>query len=99
MGRIPDVVMAEIGNKARACRLHAVIVGGPLRAIVARKIVPADARIAKIPHHLLAVVRAAIADHEDLEVLHGLEQDGADGEAERRTPVVGRNDDRDRRRL
>ena len=99
MGRIPDVVMAEIGDKARPRRLQPVIVDGPLRAMVAREIVPADARVAEIPHHLLAVVGAAIADHENLEVLHGLEQDGADREAKRRAPVVGRDDDRDRRRL
>ena len=32
------------------------------------------------PHHLFAIVGAAVTDHQHFEILHGLEQDGTDRE-------------------
>ena len=41
------------------------------------------------------IVGAAVADHQQLEILHGLQQHGTDRATQRGAPVVGRDDDRD----
>jgi hypothetical protein len=43
--------------------------------VIALEIVPADARIAEPGHDACRIVGAAVADDEQFEVLHGLQQD------------------------
>ena len=61
MRRIPDVVMAEIGDPAPPGAFVGVVVGSPLRAVVPVEIVPPQAVVVERGHHRFRIIRAAVA--------------------------------------
>ena len=95
MSRIPDVVMSEISDPVATRVFVAVVVGRPLRPIIAVEIVPADATIAKRRDDVGGIVGAAISNNENFEVLEGLQQYRPDRATQRRTPIVSWYHDRD----
>ncbi len=91
MGRIPDIVMPEIGNPVRSSIFVGEVVRRPLPAMVLVEIVPAQAGVIELCDDRRRVVRAAVSDDQDFKILHRLQQHRTDRAAERAAPIVGRD--------
>ena len=94
---MPQVVVAKVGNILAAGFGEAMVVGRPLRAGVGRQIEPADPRVAASTNDRFAVIGAAVANHEHLEVGMRLCQHRPQGQRQRCGPVVGGDDDGEER--
>ncbi len=99
MGRIPEIVVPEIGYEFTACHREAGVVRSRLVSRVFRKIMPAQTRIVKRCDDLRGTIGAAVADNEHLEISGRLPQHRLDRVAQDAAPIIGRSDDADVGRL
>jgi hypothetical protein len=72
VGRIPNVVLAQIGDPFAARVLDAAIVRCVLRPVIALEIVPPNAFVPKCGHNIRRIVITAVTNDKDLEILECL---------------------------
>jgi hypothetical protein len=97
MGK-PEIVVAQISDVASASHREAGIVRRSLITAVPRQVVPAYSCISKRCRHGFRIVRASVADHQQLEILKGLSERAPDGAAQHTAVIVGGDDDANQRR-
>ena len=95
MRRCPQIIMSEIGDISALRSLTAEIVWTVLTAAIGRKIEPLNPGIREGSNDLLAIIRASVSDHEQLELLVRLHEHGLNRQPHRRAQVVRGKDDGD----
>src|SRR5260370_20103718 len=95
--RQPEVVVSVVGDDLAASLAQPLVIGSALVSRVLGKPDPANARIAALRGHLRRIVRAAVADDEQLEIRERLPEHARDRMAKNAAPVVRRQDDSDLR--
>src|SRR4051812_23860971 len=97
MMREPEIVVPEVGDEFAASLTQSLVVRTALMARVRGQIDPANARITDRGNDRLRIIRATVADDEDLEILHRLPEHAADRVRKNAAPVVRGDDDADAR--
>ena len=97
MVAVPKIVMAEISNVTPLCERQPVIIRPELATTILLEIVPADPLVIEGTNDSFGIVGATVADHDELKITECLRQYRPDGAAQNAAPVVGGDDDADRR--
>src|SRR5450432_2043719 len=95
MCRIPQIIMAQVGDILAPGAGQSIIIRKGLAARILHTVIPVQARIVERGHNLSRIVSASVPDDPQFPVLERLPLHRLNRVAQHTAPVVGRRDDSD----